>query len=224
MSELDSAEVEAYLYKHPEFFDEHLQLLEHMTIPHPSGHAVSLISKQLELFRQRHHKMETQLNTLLEVAQENDSSASSMHELTLAVLEAETLEIAIENLDEVLRECFLTDIFSVKIISAYQGSLAMADVFVDPECEALVHFAKEMNSNKASCGRPTLAQARFLFGEHALAVKSCVIIPMAFTEIEGLIAIGSRDKDRFYSGLGDLFLTQISEIIGTRFAAFLKSA
>ena len=224
MSELDSAEVEAYLYKHPEFFNEHLELLEHIAIPHPSGNAVSLISKQLDLFRQRHHDREAQLKTLIEVAQENDSSASSMHELTLAVLEAETLEAAIENLDEVLTECFFTNIFSVKIISEYQGDATMADVFVDPECEALVHFAKELNSNKASCGQPTLAQARFLFGEHALAVKSCVIIPMAFTEIEGLIAIGSRDKDRFHYGLGDLFLTQMSEIIGTRFAALLKSA
>ncbi|NOR79249.1 MAG: DUF484 family protein [Methyloprofundus sp.] len=223
MSELDSVEVEAYLYKHPDFFNEHLTLLEHMTVPHSSGSAVSLIAKQLELFRQRHDDMEAQLKTLIEVAEENDSSASSMHELTLAVLEAESFEVAIENLGEVLAECFFTNIFSVKIIGEYQGASAMADVFVDPECDALVHFAKEMNSNKASCGRPTLAQARFLFAENALAVKSCVIIPMAFTEIEGLIAIGSQDKDRFQNGLGDLFLTQMSEIIGTRFAALLKS-
>lgn len=76
MSEIDSSVVENYLKQHPEFFNEHLELLEHMTVPHPSGNAVSLISKQLELFRQRHHDMEVQLNGLIEIARDNDHSAN----------------------------------------------------------------------------------------------------------------------------------------------------
>lgn len=222
MNELSSEAVEAYLTKNPDFFHEHIHLLEHISVPHPSGEAVSLISKQLELFRNRHHEMEAQLNSLIQIARDNDSSANKMHELTLAVLEADTLEVAIENLNVVLAECFLTDFFAARIISATVNKTALADLFVAPECESLTHFANEMNSNKASCGRPTLAQARFLFGDNALEVKSCVIIPMAFTEIEGLIAIGSRDEDRFHYSMGDLFLTQMSEIIGTRLATLLK--
>lgn len=224
MSELDSVAVEAYLQKHPEFFNEHTELLEHISIPHPSGNAVSLISKQLEIFRQRHHEMEEQLTALIDVARDNDNSANKMHELTLAVLEADTLEKAIANLRVVLAECFLTDYFSVKIMRADKKDSANAAFFVDPESETLAHFAKELESNKASCGRPTLAQAKFLFSENALAVKSCVIIPMAFTEIEGLIAIGSQDEERFHYDMGDLFLTQMSEIIGTRFATLLQQA
>ena len=222
MSELGSVDVEAYLKQHPEFFHEHLELLEHISIPHPSGNAVSLISKQLELFRLRHHDMETQLNALIEIARDNDNSANKMHELTLAVLEAETLEAAIENLNVVLAECFLTDFFAVRIITADKYDTALADLFVDPECQELAHFEKELSSNQANCCRPTLAQARFLFGENALEVKSCAIIPMAFTEIEALVAIGSRDDDRFHYSMGHLFLTQMSEIIGTRFASLLK--
>ena len=118
----------------------------------------------------------------------------------------------------------LTDFFAVRIISADKHNTALADLFVDPESEELTHFISELNSNKANCGRPTLAQARFLFGKNALAVKSCVIIPMAYTEIEGLVAIGSRDEDRFHYSMGHLFLTQISEIIGTRFTALLKQS
>ncbi|OQK15086.1 hypothetical protein AU255_19080 [Methyloprofundus sedimenti] len=224
MSELSSMEVEAYLKQHPDFFHEHLELLEHISIPHPSGDAVSLISKQLELFRIRHYEMETQLNGLIEIARENDNSANKMHELILAVLEADTLETAIENLNVVMAECFLTDFFAVRIISADQSNNALADLFVDPESAELTHFITELNSNQANCGRPTLAQSRFLFGENALEVKSCVIIPMAYTEIEGLVAIGSREEDRFHYSMGHLFLTQISEIIGTRFAALLKNA
>ncbi|SMG62116.1 protein containing DUF484 [methanotrophic bacterial endosymbiont of Bathymodiolus sp.] len=222
MNDLSTIAVEAYLKQHPEFFHKHLDLLEHISIPHPSGNAVSLISKQLELFRNRHHEMETQLNGLIEIARDNDNSANKMHELTLAVLEADTLEIAIENLNVVLAECFLTDFFTVRILSADKQNTALEDLFVDPENEELSHFVTELHSNQATIGRPTLAQARFLFGGNALEVKSCVIIPMAYTEIEGLVAIGSREEDRFHYSMGHLFLTQISEIIGTRFTALLK--
>ena len=224
MSEIDSSVVENYLKQHPEFFNEHLELLEHMTVPHPSGNAVSLISKQLELFRLRHHDMEEQLNSLIEIARDNDHSANQMHELTLAVIEVDTLDAAIENLNVVLAECFLTDFFSVKIISADKHKSALADLFVAPDCEELTHFVKELGSNQASCGKPTLAQAQFLFGDNALEVQSCAIIPMSFTEIEGLLAIGSRDDSRFHYSMGHLFLTQMSEIIGTRFASLLKAA
>ena len=54
-----------FLQHHPEFFNNHLDLLEKINIPHPSGTAVSLIAKQLEVFRSRHQEMESQLTTLI---------------------------------------------------------------------------------------------------------------------------------------------------------------
>jgi len=224
MSDLGAIDVESYLQQHPEFFHDHLELLENISIPHPSGNAVSLISKQLEIFRHRHHEMETQLNTLIEIARDNDSSANKMHELILAVLEAESVETMIENLNVVLTECFLTDFFAAKIVTAEQYDVPLTGLFVEPGCAELTHFVKELSSNQASCGKPTLAQAKFLFADNALDVQSCAIIPMAFTELEGLIAIGSRDAERFHYSMGHLFLTQMSEIIGTRFTSLLKKA
>ena len=187
----------------------------------------SVFNMNAEVYNNNINKLETENNETLddETRDEisyDDNSANKMHELTLAVLEADTLEIAIENLNVVLAECFLTDFFAVRILSSDKKSSALADLFVDPESEELSHFGAELNSNQATIGRPTLAQARFLFGANALEVKSCVIIPMAYTEIEGLVAIGSREEDRFHYSMGHLFLTQMSEIIGTRFTALLK--
>ena len=110
--EITSTEIEKYLRKNPDFFNEHLDLLENLTIPHPSGNAVSLISKQLEIFRSRHHEMESQLTALIEIARENDTSFNRMHELTLAMLDAATIEDALSNLDQALFDCFLADFVS----------------------------------------------------------------------------------------------------------------
>ncbi len=208
-------QVNAYLRQHPEFFQHHLDLLEKMHIPHPSGNAISLISKQLEIFRAKHLEQENQLSALIDIARENDASFNRMHELTLAMLEANSLEDAIANLSEVLAECFFTDFVAIKIIKEQKES-PISNLFVNPGDAALKHFANELTSNQPKCGRPTLAQARFLFGDAAAEVQSCAIIPMAFTRLEGLLAIGSRDEGRFHYSMGSLFLTQMSEIIGTR--------
>ncbi len=213
--ELSSTQVEGYLQSHPEFFHNHLGLLENLSIPHPSGTAVSLISKQLEIFRTKHHELENQLTALIEIARDNDTSFNRMHELTLALMEAKTIEDLLANLDKVFKECFLTDCSAIRIIKDDTES-PIGNLFVDEHDKNLLHFDQELRSNQPKCGRPTLAQAQFLFGDIAPEIKSCAIVPMVFTRLEGLIAIGSRDETRFHYSMGNLFLTQMSEVIGTR--------
>lgn len=221
ISVITDEQVDSYLRQHPEFFQHHLDLLEKMHIPHPSGNAISLISKQLEIFRAKHQEQENQLTALIDIARDNDASFNRMHELTLAMLEANSLEEAVANLSEVLAECFFTDFVAIKIITERTDS-PINNLFVAPGDANLKHFTNELSSNQPKCGRPTLPQARFLFGDAAAEVRSCAIIPMAFTRLEGLLAIGSRDEARFHYSMGSLFLTQMSEIIGTRFISLLQ--
>ncbi len=220
---LTAEQVSSYLRQHPDFFHEHEALLEHLHVPHPSGKAVSLISRQLEIFRNKHQELETQLATLIEIARENDSAFNRMHELTLAMLETRSLDEVMQNLEDVLTDCFNTDYVAIKIIRPG----AEADkhlLFVDEDNADLKHFHAILSRNQPQCGHITLAQARFLFPRQAEAVKSCAIIPMAYTQLEGILAIGSRDEQRFHASMGHLFLTQMSEIIGTRLITLLTEA
>lgn len=220
IDQLTPAQVAAYLQTHPEFFHQHLGLLEHLSIPHPSGNAVSLVSKQLEIFRKKHHEQENQLTTLIEIAKENDSILNQMHELTLALMESQTIDDVERNLDKVFKDCFLTDFSAIRIIRDDVENYT-SSVFVDATDANLQHFTKELHTNLPNCGRPTFPQATFLFGDLATEIKSCAIVPMVFTELEGIIAIGSRDDSRFHYSMGNLFLTQMSEVIGTRLIALL---
>ncbi|MBS3965617.1 MAG: DUF484 family protein [Methylomonas sp.] len=213
-------DVAAYLLEHPDFFQRHLDLLEHLHIPHPSGNAVSLIAKQLEIFRTKHQEQENQLSALIDIARDNDAAFSRMHELTLAMLEADALENLVANLDHVLAECFMTDFVALKIVRE-NGLSPLSNLFVSPDCADLKLFSEQLATNQPKCGRPTLAQARFLFGEPAAEVKSCAIIPMVFVDLQALLAIGSREDGRFHYSMGSLFLTQMSKIIATRLISIL---
>lgn len=217
---LTDEEVESYLREHPDFFHRHLHLLEKMHIPHPTGAAVSLISKQLEIFRAKHHEQENQLLSLIEIARDNDLACTRMHKLTLALLDASSLEEVLSNLNIVFSEYFRTDFVALRIIKpVYDPSIA--NLQLDPDPDSLKPFKTELNTNQASCGRPTLSQAKVLFGNSALEVRSCAIIPMLFTELEGILAIGSREEGRFHYGMGNMLLTQMSELIATRLISFI---
>lgn len=219
-NQITASQVEDYLRKHPDYFQQHLDLLEIMYIPHPTGAAISLISKQLEILRNKHQVQENQLTALIDIARDNDASINRMHELTLAMLEANSLEDAVANLSDVLASSFFTDFVAIKIIKD-QTDYVISQLFVAPDDSGLTHFTNEIRTKQPKCGRPTYAQARFLFGEAATEVRSCAIIPMVFNGLEGLIAIGSRDDARFHYSMGSLFLTQMSEIIGTRLISLL---
>ncbi|MCK5888854.1 MAG: DUF484 family protein [Methylococcales bacterium] len=221
--DLSTKQVEDYLLEHPKFFHQHLALLEHMNIPHPSGNAVSLISKQLEIFRERHLELESQLTELINIAKDNDTLSNRMHELTLALMETRSIEDVAANLDIVFKECFLTDFSTIRIIQ-HKVDSPFCQLFVKSNDKNLIHFEKELTTNQASCGKPTLVQARFLFGSQAAEeVESCAIIPMSFSKLDALIAIGSRSKTRFQYNMGNMFLTQMGEIIGTRLITLLHT-
>ncbi|MGR8942101.1 MAG: DUF484 family protein [Gammaproteobacteria bacterium] len=218
---LTSDRVADYLSDNPEFFTDHLDLLEILRIPHPSGAAVSLISKQLEILRNRNQDLEQQLGSLIEIAKINDSSFNGMHKLTLALLETSTLEEAVASLEEVLSNYFMTDFVALRIITS-KPDAALPHLFLAPDSAELESFLPILAADQPRCGRPTLAQAKALFGAAALDVHSSAIIPMKFADMSGILAIGSRSNDRFHYSMGSFFLTHMSEIISARFLSLLS--
>lgn len=221
-SALNAQDVANYLQQYPGFFNQHLELLESLTVPHPaSGNVVSLVARQLEVFRNKQQRLESQLNSLLEIARDNDESASRMHQLTLALLNSATLEAAIASLKQVLIDVFSTDFVALKIIGEHRNP-ALADCFISTEHENLHHITAELIHDTPRCGRLNVGQTRFLFANFAPQVKSCAIIPMLNPDLTALLVIGSRDENRFHYSLGTLFLTQLSEIAGIRLATLLK--
>lgn len=221
--DLSDQQVVDYLQRHPDFFNQHLELLENLMIPHPTnGNVVSLVTRQLDAFRHKQQILEDKLNSLVEVAKHNDLCASRMHILTLALLNSATLEAAISNLNQILTEIFLTDFVALKIIGEPKNSV-LSDYFISDSDENLHHVTVELIHGTPRCGRMNIGQSQFLFGSLAAQIKSCAIIPIVRSDLTALLVIGSRDEDRFHYSLGSLFLIQLSEIISLRLATLVKN-
>ncbi len=226
---LTSEVVADYLAHHPEFFQQYTELLKTLYIPHPSGEAVSLVAKQLEILREDNRKLRKNYANLVDVGRNNDAVLRKMHQLVLALMDAETLEQAITCLTDQLRSNFSSDFVSLQIImdnltESTLPSRGMRDLAVLPDNEVLQLFATILETNQPQCGQAEPEQLQFLFPKDANEVASCTIIPIQHKGFVALMSIGSRDENRFSYNAGIMFLTQMAELVGLRFSSLVDEA
>ena len=81
----DEVMVIDYLLANPDFFVTHGDLLTRLQIPHDSGGAVSLVERQIGMFREKSLRLEKQLKDLLEVARENERIGMLLHQFAVVI-------------------------------------------------------------------------------------------------------------------------------------------
>jgi uncharacterized protein YigA (DUF484 family) len=218
--ELAPADIEDWLLRHPDFFHHHLDCLEALKLPHPCGDAVSLVTRQIELLRDKNRRLQMQLKDILQIARDNDALLRRFHQLSIALLDAASLDDALAALRWLLRDCFQADFVSVRLIQP-QIDCPIADLCVDEDCPQLAHFQQILETGEPAFGKPIAGQAEFLFGGEAREVESYALVPLRHAGLKGVLAIGSRDPARFEPAMGNLFLSQMSDVVAARFVSLL---
>lgn len=203
-----------YLVQHPEFFESHMEVLAKLKVPHPTGHAVSLIERQVEVLRQQHRQMERKLVDLIEVARGNDALIERIHRLALVLLENQGLAERLYAVQEELRNRFGADEVSLFLISKReQNPDAGPARWLQSEDAGLEQFHEFLNAGKPYVGRLRVPQLEFLFGEQAERIASLALMPLGEKSELGMLAVGSHEAERFGPTLGTAFLARISELI-----------
>lgn len=216
---LGNTEIAAWLLDHPEFFVEHEWLLEHLSIPHDCGEAVSLIERQVALLRQTNQELCRQIERLVHVARFNDALLGHMHALTLALLQTDEVVDILATVETALRERFGVEWVTFRVLTAREAA-CQAEVFADPQ-EA-VAFAALQRHREVYVGPPDERELSLLFPEQT-AIRSWALVPFDQPLFQGVLALGSRDANRFHPDLGRVFLTRLGELIGTRLNALLQT-
>jgi uncharacterized protein YigA (DUF484 family) len=222
-SELSDAEVEHYLTTHPEFFERHPRLLSRMRVPHDGGGgSVSLVERQLTVIRQKNTELERRLRELVEVARSNHELSDRVHELALRLIDSDGRDAVIRVLEQTLREDFGA---ADSVVVLFHGAADIAPQeasrflrWVDRSSPALGPFATFLEQGRPRCGRARDSQLEFLFPEHAMTIGSIALVPLGEDAELGVLAIGSRDTDRFHPGMSTDYLERLGQLISAALA------
>ncbi len=207
---LSTEQVAEFLRAHPDFFEQHVDVLLNINVGHPhGGRTVSIPERQLIATREKVKLLETKLAELIQFGEENDALSSKIHDLTLRLIDCATLD---QLIDTVYLD--LLDNFHVPHVAVRFWDV-VAPESSSPEFQAvgteLHHFVAAMKA--PYCGSHPVYETNLWFGEHAPHLKSYALVPLKTGRTFGLLLMASENAERFYADMGTVFLTHIGDVL-----------
>jgi uncharacterized protein YigA (DUF484 family) len=205
---MNADDIARFLRTHPQFFDQHPELLESISVPHPyGGRAIPLAERQTVALREKLKVTEGRLGELLQFGEENDAISEKVHRLSVALTGARDFPSLASSLYFHLREDFAVPHVALRV----WGKSVPADF---EEAGAVNEPQKQ---HAATMGAPQCGPAGgnpFVpwFGEAAQQLRSIALVPLGQTAVFGLLALGSEDPKRFFPEMGTLYLRRIGEL------------
>jgi uncharacterized protein YigA (DUF484 family) len=202
-------EVAQYLQNNPQFFEEHVDTLTQIQLPHPhGGRTISLSERQLIALREKNKELEKKLGEMITFAHDNDALQHKVHEFVVALFAARELATLQEMIPHLLRDIFAIPHAALHLWQTHPPSaevLSFADAQAQPVC--LHHAAHDTAA---------------WFGEHAAQLHSYAYLPLhAGSDTIGLLVLASEDKQRFYPEMGTVFLQRIAEAVESALHPYL---
>jgi uncharacterized protein len=212
---MTAEEVAQFFRTHPQFFDQHPELLESIYVPHPyGGRAIPLSERQILSLRDRVKLLEGKLGELLKFGEDNDAISEKVHRLAAGLLAARDFAATAQALQFHLREDFSVPHVALRLWGRPLPAGAPEGAAVDEELRAKVEAMGAPQCGPAA-GSPFLAW----FGDASEHVRSLALVPLGQTRALGLLALGSEDAQRFYAEMGTLYLRRIGELTAAALAA-----
>jgi uncharacterized protein YigA (DUF484 family) len=84
---------------------------------------------------------------------------------------------------------------------------------MEAEKSALSAFQDFFDKGQPVCGHLQRPQLEYLFGPQAEDTRSAALIPLRAEGVMGMLAIGSRNAERFHPTKGTEFLVRLGEVV-----------
>lgn len=215
---LGAHEIATWLRRHPRFLQQFPDLATSLVVPREEGSAASLASYQLEVLRDKNRELSRRLQELSANALDNERLSVRTHQLTLALMRQDTAADTVRATAASLAEDFNGDLVRIVLFRPVDGLDEDAWLQVIAQEDArLQPFRDFLASGEPLCGRLQPQKHALLYREQAAEVQSSALLPMPGL---GLVAVGSHDPNRFFPGMGTLFLRMMGESLATAMARY----
>lgn len=219
--------VRRFLEETPDYFLNHPELLAALALPHPeSGRAVSLVERQVRVLRDRNERLARELGELLAIARDNDLLGERVQRFALAMIDADSLDDALDTGQDMLRQEFGLDGVALRLTGNPRPAHPRAE-FVASGDPALAGLQNRIGGRGGQpvCG-PLSDAALFgtLFGTGAGEIASTALVPLARRGLNGVLALGSRERERFRPDMGTVYLQRLGDLLLCGIARHLVTA
>ncbi|CAA0118182.1 DUF484 family protein [Zhongshania aliphaticivorans] len=215
-------EVARYLRNHPGFFLNNEDLLTELKITHKTGKAVSLLERQVEVLRERNMDMRNRISSMLDNAQRNDMLFERSKTLILSLIEARRAEELSNTLCRHLVNDFEDIDYASLILFADPKRVGGNSLKVVSPEQAQHQIGNLLRGKKSVCGVLRGEELSFLFGKHADHIGSAALMPIQPGNIDGVIAIASKNPQHFKSSMGTMFLEYIADVVNRTLPRLMK--
>ena len=211
VEKIGAHEVAAWLRRHPKFLQQFPDLALSMIVPRDDGPAASLASYQLEVLRDKNRELSRRLQDLFAISQENERLAVRTHQLTLSLMRQANAAGTLRAMAASLAEDFAGDLVQIVLFKPQPG-LESADWLqvISRDDRLMQPFTDCLKEGEPLCGSLHPDKQAVLYGARVEEVNSSALLPL---EGIGLVAIGSHDPNRFYPGMGTLFLRMMGDAL-----------
>lgn len=214
-SPVDERDVASHLLEHADFLERHPEVLEHLRLRHESGRAVSLIERQVDILRARNQQLQSRLTELLETARENESRVWHLNTLARNLITAETPVDVLSGITACLKRDFGVDMVFLGLKSD-SGTGETGPEWLGPEDARLKAFDNFFRLGRISCGPLNADDARLLFPQwpqDETTLASAALIPLGKPVTSGMLALASREAQRFEPDMGTFFLELLGDLV-----------
>lgn len=211
----EAHEVRQYLSEHPDFLIVHSDLLTELTPPahHQGDGVLDMQHYMIDRLQKQAAALKSEQLDLIAASRSNMMSQTRIHSAVLSLMEVLTFEQLIEVVTTDLTNQLDVDVVTLCVESdMYTAKVAGTDgVFTIP----LGCVDEMMGQNRDIFLREDEAGEHRLFGGAATLVKSSALVRLRINSMgpSAVLALGSRDRGRFYPGQGTELLCFLAKVV-----------
>ncbi len=217
--------VAAYLTQHPNFFQQHTELLNSLHIPHQATldaggatQTVSLIERQVKSLREENKQLQLQLNKLIGNAQINDALFEKARKLVLKLIAITSLTPLKQIVEQAMNDDFDSDYCHMWYVTEQPANEAKGQKELRLITEKVGRLTAK---NKVFCGILKEPECEFLFGDNADKVGSAAVLPLfSDKRLIAILAIANQDEAYYRNNMSTDLLNHVGQVIAQIIARF----
>jgi uncharacterized protein YigA (DUF484 family) len=199
-----------YLRNNPDFFVEHTDILSELNIPHntpgklaATDNVASLIEHQVALLRQENSSLNENLEKSEEDVADQRKLAKETHDLSLQLMQVDSLQALNDLLSKSLRENYQAERFLFLVFKTPIESEDCSDIrFHEANSKLAFMFTELLHHNKPLCDSLQTEHIDALFGTRGDgdSIRSTALIPVQQSDWHGMLVLGSKKQDQYCHG------------------------